>query len=143
VPSCEPPTQIIAMEDMLMVVEPSPPAYLKASRSFKRQFRSTVSVVSKEFHLFWYLPREIIVAVLSYLRPNELSKSARVCKEWRLWAYDEALWKTHCIEVIGKEYHPFKTKTSPGEKFTYITHYIQNSYLLMNTPSKYWIKEWQ
>jgi hypothetical protein len=88
------------MENSIMLIDSIRAPHLKVERC-KRRIRSSSPAVINEFPLFWFLPREIIFAVLSFLPPKDLARSAQVCREWRLWAYDETLWKQHCFQVIG------------------------------------------
>ena len=39
------------------------------------------------------IPDKCLLAVFSYIRQQDLGKLARVCKKWRLLAYDSRLWQ--------------------------------------------------
>jgi len=107
------------MEDVLMIVEPYPATHFQVAKC-RRRFRSASPKGIRGFPLFWYLPREIIFAVLSFLPPNDLAKSAQVSREWRLWAYDVSLWKRHCSELMGEG-----ISSIPNETKTWREIYIQ------------------
>lgn len=64
--------------------------------------RLGINCEPREIPLFWYLPKEIIASVLSFLSATELARSAQVSREWRNWAYDEILWKRLCIDGVGE-----------------------------------------
>jgi len=71
-----------------------------ASPSPKRL--ESYSELSKEIPSpFWYLPKEIIFAVLSCLSSKDLGRATQVCREWTVWANDDSLWKKLCLEDIG------------------------------------------
>jgi len=88
-----------------MVVEPCPTSHFQSTGKCRRiSLPPPVQIdhEPREVPLFWYLPKEIILAVLSFLSAKDLAKSAQVCREWALWAYDESLWKKLCLEGIGE-----------------------------------------
>jgi hypothetical protein len=93
------------MDELLVVVDPGCSSLTagKCRRISSPSIgRLDINCELKEILLFLYLPREIIVSVLSYLSATDLARSAQVSKEWRIWAYDEILWKTLCMEGVGE-----------------------------------------
>ncbi|XP_051993250.1 F-box/WD repeat-containing protein 7-like isoform X2 [Xyrauchen texanus] len=69
--SCEP-TQV---KHMMQVIEPQ----------FQRDFISL-------------LPRELALHVLSFLEPKDLLQAAQTCRNWRILAEDNLLWREKCKE---------------------------------------------
>ena len=65
-------------------------------------FYINFSVYLIEFSCFWILqsltihklPDKLLLHIFSFLKHQELGKVARVCKKWRLLAYDPRLWKS-------------------------------------------------
>lgn len=49
------------------------------------------------------LPDKVLLNIFSYLTHREICRMARVCKKWRLIAYDTRLWKSVSLrpEISG------------------------------------------
>jgi len=92
------------MDEVLMVIEPGT-SHFKTGKCPRIASPSPARLEpvreQKEIPLFLYLPKEIILAVLYFLSARDLSNATEVCREWRLWANDESLWRRLCLEEIG------------------------------------------
>ncbi|KAG8232886.1 hypothetical protein J437_LFUL004756 [Ladona fulva] len=49
------------------------------------------------------LPDKVLLSIFSYLTHREICRMARVCKKWRMIAYDTRLWKAVSLrpEISG------------------------------------------
>nr|CAI5837220.1 unnamed protein product [Callosobruchus analis] len=56
------------------------------------------------------LPDKVLLHIFSYLTHKEICRMARVCKRWRLVAYDTRLWKNVSLRPEISGLHAFPTK---------------------------------
>lgn len=80
--------RLFALDQLIEMCEPT-------------QIRHMMSVIEPQFQrdFISLLPKELALYVLAFLEPRDLLRAAQTCRNWRVLAEDNLLWREKCREA--------------------------------------------